>query len=447
MMHGLFELTVNLIEALIFFYVIFHCLAFRSGTFSKCFCIISDFAVVTACNLLVHNLVASICINLAARVAITFGLTKGSVSAKLFWGSFSSIIFLISENLAFLLCRMIAGNEIETILNATSFRYGACSLYIILSAVFALSAINIKKQEFHFPVPALISLMLLVITGILAMTTLMITINRIETQFSDTGTHLISPLYFVWFSFWAIWILLFSLLTLLGILNKKNLSLIEENEMQRLEEAQYKSLQSSNRALRAWKHDNIGHLQTITLLLEQQQYSKCMQYVEHLSDGIQADALAVHTGNYALDAILSIKKLEAQAAGIDFIHKLYLPEASKLPLTDIQISSLLGNLLSNAIEAAGSVPSSYIHFEMKMAQSDQLLIMLKNSSRGNYRYDKKGHLISTKNGTDHGIGLKQIERTVENAGGLLEMSPMEDCYCVSIILPLKEEDTLQSEAI
>lgn len=48
-----------------------------------------------------------------------------------------------------------------------------------------------------------------------------------------------------------------------------------------------------------------------------------------------------------------------------------------------------------------------------------LLITLNNSSAGNYLYNKRGRLLSTKDGKEHGYGLRQIARVVELVGDFI----------------------------
>ena len=64
-----------------------------------------------------------------------------------------------------------------------------------------------------------------------------------------------------------------------------------------------------------------------------------------------------------------------------------------------------------------------------------LLITLSNSSAGNYLYNKKGNLLSTKDGKEHGYGLRQIARVTESCGGFYQVTPSADVFTITIALP------------
>ena len=440
MAHWILILAVNSIEAITFYYIISRCLTLKLKAQLKYICIIGDFAAAASCCLLIDSMAVSICVNLLARVGMTFAFTNGSVLEKFSWGCLPSAIFLVSRSFVLFACKLIAGKDWDTIQHLIPFHYGISSIYIMCASILAFTALRSKKRELFYSIPTLALFILAALISILSMTTIMVDISRLRHATPDTDTTLISSLYFTWLSLGAVSILLFFLFASLGRQYKKNRSLMEINELQKLEQTQYESMEASNKALRAWKHDNADHLQTIAMLIEQQQYLACKQYIHELLKISDFDTPYIHTGNHIVDAILSAKKSEACNKGIDFTYELYLPRPSKMTLADIHMCSLLGNLMNNAIEACTSIQNPYIHLEIKMTQFEQMLITLENSSAGNYHYDSGNHLISTKKEHGHGIGLKQIIKIVENAGGILELLPKHDCFSVSILLPLKFEN-------
>ena len=68
-----------------------------------------------------------------------------------------------------------------------------------------------------------------------------------------------------------------------------------------------------------------------------------------------------------------------------------------------------------------------------------LLITLSNSSAANYRYNKKGYLLSTKDGKEHGYGLRQVARVTEACGGFYQVTPSADKFTITIALPVSLE--------
>lgn len=71
-----------------------------------------------------------------------------------------------------------------------------------------------------------------------------------------------------------------------------------------------------------------------------------------------------------------------------------------------------------------------------------LLIKTKNSSIGDYKLNKSGKLLSTKQDkTDnsyHGIGMKQIHKVVKENNGFIRISSEPDSFTLEIIIPLEK---------
>ncbi len=436
------ELLVNLIEGILFYYVLSQRLTWKYQDPRKYLCLIGDFLTITLCNYLELNSILSCIIILAAELSMAFLLTKNSVSEIVFWGSICSILSMISENFVLLICEWLLGNKFDLILESSSFRYNVISIYVLLQAALVFIIVHIRKPLMFFPAPAILMMLFLVLTGIVSMSALNVDISKLDTAIGSGQEDVITSLYFVWFSFWTIWILLFALLSFMGILYKRNLTLREAYEEQRLERAQYELLDSSSKLLQAWKHDNRNHLQTILQLNESKKYDECRQYITQLIDGIHQDSLEINTGNPVIDAILSLKKIEAEKAGIAFSYELYIPPADRFPISNLQLSSLLGNLMSNAIEAGSAISDAYISLRIQLLRSN-LLIEIKNSSTGAYNYDTDRQLRSTKKDAGHGIGLKKVKKIVEEAGGFCRIQPESDNFLVSILLPLNNPEETQ----
>ena len=68
-----------------------------------------------------------------------------------------------------------------------------------------------------------------------------------------------------------------------------------------------------------------------------------------------------------------------------------------------------------------------------------LLITLSNSSAAHYRYNKKGNLLSTKDGKEHGYGLRQVARVTEACGGFYQVTPSADKFTIALPVSLEVE--------
>lgn len=441
MLSNLMELLINFTEGMLFYYIISHCLSMRYCGIRKYLCILGDFIVITTCNLFVGSITASIFIILLSEVIMTIVFTKNSLSEKVFWGCSMSVISIISEKISILLITYMAESHLDMIYEVSYVRYGTAFLYLLLSAIFAFFIVHIKGHSLLFPIPIMILFLTLVITGIVVTDTLIFYIVKLEDSSVNIDKQALFSLYLVGFSFLFILLFIFVLIAIVGNLYKKNLALQRIKEQRKLEKAQFELLDSSNKTLRAWKHDHVNHLQTIQQLVGMQQITECKEYLSQLITMIHTDTQGMYTGNPAVDAILAVKRQEAKEAGIAFECELYLPKHASMPLNPVEFSSVVGNLLNNAMEASVATKEAFVRLSMKTVKST-LFITVENSSRGKYTYGSKGEFLSTKEEQGHGLGLKRVETLINGAGGFCKINPQNDRFEVSIMLPLRDRQAL-----
>lgn len=131
----------------------------------------------------------------------------------------------------------------------------------------------------------------------------------------------------------------------------------------------------------------------------------------------------------------------AEHVGIHTENIIYLPE--EIPLSDVEICSLLGNLYDNAIEGCMRANDKRIRLYMKPFHN-MLSVKITNTSDGFYRTDSRNQLLSRKaenditNNMEHGIGLRRIQDIVERHSGIMEILPEKDMFTVSILIPLHQ---------
>lgn len=101
--------------------------------------------------------------------------------------------------------------------------------------------------------------------------------------------------------------------------------------------------------MRGYKHDLHHHLQTLKGQLEAGEVERAIAYIDQLDSSLQNVDTLIKTGNVTLDAILSAKIAQAKAEGIAVTVEACVPEG--LSLSDVELSTVVGNLLDNAIEA------------------------------------------------------------------------------------------------
>lgn len=160
---------------------------------------------------------------------------------------------------------------------------------------------------------------------------------------------------------------------------EKNNKLLEENLLSHMESQQYEQILASVKELRIMKHDVKNHLDVLQTLLEGNHTGQAVDYMRQITADLNKVHYTLSSGNTTVDCIVSNKQSMAENVGILTENIIYLPE--EIPLSDVEICSLLGNLYDNAIEGCMRAESKRIWLYMKPFHN-MLSIKIVNTSDG-----------------------------------------------------------------
>ncbi len=173
------------------------------------------------------------------------------------------------------------------------------------------------------------------------------------------------------------------------------------------------------------RHDFKNHLIAMKQYTENEDWNALKQYMDNVFDfGMFTDS-DLATGNRILDALLGIKKEKMQAEGIEFFFDVYFQR--KLKINDFDLCILFGNLLDNAIEAAGQNPKKYHVCCRTEILKKNLLIEIENE------FCTDGKTIFSEQ--NYNTGLWNVETVVRKYNGVLDISTENQVFSVSILLP------------
>ena len=141
------------------------------------------------------------------------------------------------------------------------------------------------------------------------------------------------------------------------------------------------------------------------------------------------------TGNIMIDAVLNSKISLARAKGIQVEAKAIVP--ANLPVSAVDLSTILGNLMDNAMEACLKIEDEEKRFLRVYIDvlKGQLYIYVMNSMQEEPKRFGKIYL-TTKDSRNHGFGLMRIDKVVEKYHGYLDRQNEEGVFATEVMLPL-----------
>ena len=192
-------------------------------------------------------------------------------------------------------------------------------------------------------------------------------------------------------------------------------------------------VQNIYKTMRGWRHDYHNHIQTLIALCGDEERTK--EYLLKLNDDLTQVDTVIKTGNVMVDAILNSKISLIASKGILVNAKAHVPE--QLGISEIDLCTIIGNLLDNALEAClqqNAEEERFIRVNIGILK-EQLYIAVHNSSGGKLRKNKERYL-STKKEAGHGFGLMRVDAIVDKYKGFLNRQDDEGVFATEILLPL-----------
>lgn len=203
-----------------------------------------------------------------------------------------------------------------------------------------------------------------------------------------------------------------------------------------LKQIYYDEISALYKETSGWKHDYANHLQAIKGYTLTKNHSALSDYLDGLESSLASMTFQVKSGNNLLDALVSAKMSYAHSKGIDFSHIEINTDVSSLPFESVEITTLFGNLLDNAIEACQRIEDPSVHrfIELEIKQVGTNTALYIKNSTAKQPVVKHNAFVTSKKSPGHGIGMKQIQKTVEKYGGHINYQEGEGTFTVLITL-------------
>ncbi len=196
---------------------------------------------------------------------------------------------------------------------------------------------------------------------------------------------------------------------------------------------QYEEIREIYLNMRSWRHDYHNHLQVMKAQLAMGQVAEMGRYLDDLEKNLDSVDTYVKSGNLMTDAILNSKLSMAKEKNIRVNCKAVLP--ARIPVEDVDLCVLLGNLLDNALEACDELEEQCRFLRIYMVvKGAQLYISIQNSAKEDLDFNERNY-ISKKRG-NHGLGMKRVKALTDRYEGYLILANEPGIFAAELTLPL-----------
>ena len=207
--------------------------------------------------------------------------------------------------------------------------------------------------------------------------------------------------------------------------NKERIRLFEMQESQYL--AQQRYMMESARL----RHDFRQQLNSMAKMAQQKEYEALTSHILNCVDAMP-DNVTTYCTNIPVNALFHYYASLMKEADIPFHWNISLP--TSLRITDIELCSLLGNILENVYYACSLLPKEqrYHNLTVCLRHENNLYIVSANSFNGAAK-KKNGNYLSTHKGGS-GIGLNSIATIAEKYNGMAQFSNTDKEFMIDVVL-------------
>lgn len=423
----LWEIIVNGVEYYFFYYVLKKQLGYAST--KKRLAVLSTIVLIlilTMMNYFDLDFRILMLITMGLELLYSVILFNGTLAMRIIWGSSGSLVALTSNLLTSVILTSLGNLIMQDTLLPSIARLIATIIYTLLCILISLALSRIPRTSISLPRNLQIFIIIVVAVGtILAGQIVAFALGE---HFSELEHNLL-----VAFSF-SLLFMLFAIIFLvhkIGSVIQKEADTENKLRSAQLEQQNQERLQE---VMHLWNHDQHHHINALQSYVLKKDLNGVGQYLREMNSELEALTTLVNTSNSVIDGILTSKIHICRAEKIAF--KINAKNLEDFPLSKMETSSLLGNLLDNAIDACKKCHTNEsIYIECNIYKKRGMYaIIVTNSSNGDYCYDA-GELATSKPEGFHGYGLPQIKQIIEEANGIYRISNSQKKFRFELYLP------------
>lgn len=202
-------------------------------------------------------------------------------------------------------------------------------------------------------------------------------------------------------------------------------------EMKRIQfEKEIEAIKRAEYAISLLRHDMRHFMNNIVSYIDQGDTEKAKAYISEIISSADRTAMQKYSENQIVNMILSFHENKMKEMGIRFYHSIQIP--AKLPVSDVEFTSILSNGLENAIYAVSSLEPDKrrITLDMRM-NGDKLLLSIKNPYK--HSFDMVEGIPQAKR-EGHGLGTQSIKYITEKLKGNCQFIARDGIFVLRVVL-------------
>lgn len=218
-------------------------------------------------------------------------------------------------------------------------------------------------------------------------------------------------------------------------MKKENEERIKEKQVyNRLETKNdyYEKVEEAQNQIRRLYHDMNNHLYNIQMMNKSSEGAS--EYILSLQNELNEARKTRVSGNSLFDIIVNEKMNICKSKGIEF--DIDVDSKNTEFIKNMDMSSILANILDNAIEACDKMISNKKYIKLTSMWADDMFVIICENSKENKVKKIGDRFITDKfNKSEHGIGIKSVEKSVKNYDGNMMIFCDDNLFKVKIMIP------------
>lgn len=219
------------------------------------------------------------------------------------------------------------------------------------------------------------------------------------------------------------------------ILDKIKLAFSKKEIMeyqQNLINTHYQEVENMYQDIRKWRHNYRNHLQIMRSYADANDLESIKKYLNELDEDLHAIAPVVRTGNKMTDAIVNSKLSIAESNHIRVVSDVNI--SSIVDIKEIDLATILGNLLDNAIEASMDLPEDQRYIRLYMDMKGKKLYISVTNFTVLKKQKKNGGIFKSTKGINRGLGLISVDDIVNKYDGYISRNSEDGAFTTEILI-------------